>query len=71
LIRPSIESGSFSYEQRALHVLNRVAFGPRPGDFNYVKQMGVENWLKRQLDPFQFLSRLTYGHDLLRYGRSI
>ena len=40
-----------SLGQRALHVLNRLAFGPRPGDIDHVKQIGVENWIEQQLHP--------------------
>jgi uncharacterized protein (DUF1800 family) len=34
-----------------LHVLQRVTYGPRPGDVARVKAMGLEAWLERQLDP--------------------
>jgi uncharacterized protein (DUF1800 family) len=33
----------------ALHVLNRLAFGPRPGDVDRVVQMGVDRWIEEQL----------------------
>jgi uncharacterized protein (DUF1800 family) len=33
------------------HVLNRVAFGPRPGDVDRVREMGVERYLDEQLHP--------------------
>ena len=51
MIRSPIQSDSLSQWQRALHVLNRLAFGPRPADVDYVKQIGVENWIERQLQP--------------------
>jgi uncharacterized protein (DUF1800 family) len=51
MIRPSIRSGNLSPGQRALHVLNRLAFGPRPGDIDYVKELGVEDWIESQLRP--------------------
>jgi len=35
----------------ALHVLNRLAFGPRPGDVDRVAAMGVTNWIEKQLHP--------------------
>lgn len=35
----------------AVHVLNRLAFGPRPGQVDEVMQMGWENWVKQQLRP--------------------
>jgi uncharacterized protein (DUF1800 family) len=38
-------------EQAALHVLNRMAYGPRPGDIERVTQMGVERYLDEQLNP--------------------
>jgi uncharacterized protein (DUF1800 family) len=34
-----------------LHVLQRVTYGPRPGDIARVKAMGLDAWLERQLDP--------------------
>src|ERR1051325_10661645 len=37
--------------QRALHALNRLGFGPRPGDVERVMRIGVDNWIDRQLHP--------------------
>jgi uncharacterized protein (DUF1800 family) len=37
--------------QRALHALNRLAFGPRPGDVDAVLKDGVDIWIARQLHP--------------------
>ncbi|HEX3409966.1 MAG TPA: DUF1800 domain-containing protein, partial [Candidatus Binataceae bacterium] len=37
--------------QDALHVLNRVAFGPRPGDLAAVRQIGVDRYITQQLSP--------------------
>jgi uncharacterized protein (DUF1800 family) len=37
--------------QRALHALNRLTFGPRPGDVAKVTQMGVDKWIEQQLHP--------------------
>jgi uncharacterized protein (DUF1800 family) len=51
MIRPLIQAGGLSQERRALHVLNRLAFGPRPGDIDQVEQTGVKNWIERQLRP--------------------
>ena len=33
------------------HVLNRLAFGPRPADLAEIKRVGVERWIRQQLDP--------------------
>lgn len=36
--------------QKALHVLNRLGFGARPGDLEKVKAMGVEKYIEQQLN---------------------
>jgi len=33
-----------------LHVLNRLTFGPRPGDLERVREQGLEAWIDAQLD---------------------
>jgi uncharacterized protein (DUF1800 family) len=38
-------------ERRALHLLNRLTFGPRPGDVGRVQAMGLEAFLDSQLHP--------------------
>jgi Protein of unknown function (DUF1800) len=35
----------------ALTVINRVSFGPRPGDFERVQQMGIDAYIDEQLHP--------------------
>jgi uncharacterized protein (DUF1800 family) len=35
----------------ALHVLNRIAYGPRPGDVEAVEKMGIRNYIEQQLHP--------------------
>ncbi len=37
--------------QRAIHALNRLTFGPRPGDVDRVMAMGVDKWIDLQLHP--------------------
>ena len=37
--------------QRALHALNRLAFGPRPGDVDKLVKDGVDVWIDQQLHP--------------------
>lgn len=38
-------------EQQALHVLDRLAYGPRPGDLARVEAMGIDRYIDRQLAP--------------------
>ena len=33
------------------HALNRLAYGPRPGDPERVRQMGLAKWIDQQLNP--------------------
>ena len=44
-------SGTMTDEQRVAHVLSRLTYGARPGDFDRVKAMGVEAFINQQLDP--------------------
>jgi uncharacterized protein (DUF1800 family) len=37
--------------ERAHHALNRLAFGPRPGDVDRVVKDGVDVWIAQQLHP--------------------
>ena len=37
--------------EKALHVLNRLAFGPRPGEVDRVLRTGVRSWIEAQLAP--------------------
>ena len=47
--RPA-ESAS-NEQKRAVHALNRLTFGPRPGDVQQVMAMGVDRWIDLQLHP--------------------
>jgi uncharacterized protein (DUF1800 family) len=38
-------------DQEILHALNRLTFGPRPGDVEAVRKMGVKKWIDLQLHP--------------------
>ena len=40
-------------EERATHALNRLTFGPRPGDLERVQAIGVKKWIEMQLNPEQ------------------
>ncbi|HYR46950.1 MAG TPA: DUF1800 domain-containing protein [Thermoanaerobaculia bacterium] len=42
---------SLSDCQKALHVLNRLGFGPRPGDVERVLSMGLPAYIEEQLHP--------------------
>jgi uncharacterized protein (DUF1800 family) len=40
-----------STDEAILHALNRLGYGPRPGDVERVRQMGLAKWIERQLTP--------------------
>ena len=49
--RKKEKSGAMDDQKRALHALNRLTFGPRPGDVDRVAQMGVDRWIDLELHP--------------------
>ena len=40
-----------SKDQQILQAVNRLTFGPRPGDVEEVRRMGVDKWVDLQLHP--------------------
>ena len=38
-------------EQQVVHALNRLGYGPRPGDVERVQRVGLARWIERQLEP--------------------
>ena len=48
-------------EQRALHALNRLTFGPRPGDLQKVMDTDVNDWIEQQLHPEEISDSVLEG----------
>ena len=42
-----------SPEQQIIHALNRLTFGPRPGDIEEIRRIGLDKWIELQLHPDQ------------------
>jgi len=40
-----------STDEAILHALNRLGYGPRPGDVERVRQIGLAKWIEQQLNP--------------------
>ncbi len=49
--RQEYASGELQGDERILHALERFTFGPKPGDVDAVKKMGLEKWFDEQLHP--------------------
>jgi uncharacterized protein (DUF1800 family) len=45
------QAAELSPRERALHVLNRLGYGPRPGDLEQVETMGAKRYIDLQLHP--------------------
>ena len=62
-------------DQQIIQALNRLTFGPRPGDAQKVRAMGLDKWIDLQLRPEridnssydQFASR----YDILKQDQSV
>jgi len=63
-----------SARDSAAHVLNRLAYGARPGEVDSVAAVGVMQWVDAQLDPEQIaddrVDRLVSSSALARYDRA-
>jgi uncharacterized protein (DUF1800 family) len=47
----ALPDSALTPDQRILHVLNRLGYGPRPGDVERVRRMGIAAYIERQLNP--------------------
>ena len=71
---PRLDHRELAADQQVIQALNRLTFGPRPGDAQKVRAMGVDKWIDLQLNPSridntpfeQFASR----YDILNQDQS-
>ena len=49
VLRPDIRE--LPADQQIIQALNRLTFGPRPGDVQKVRVVGLDNWIDQQLHP--------------------
>lgn len=54
-------------DQAILHALNRLAYGPRPGDVERIRKMGLAKWIDGQLNP-QSIDDSALDKRLERYS---
>ena len=63
IVAISTSAATFPKDDEAIaHVLNRTGFGPRPGDIEKVRQLGIQRYLDQQLRP----ERIADGHATAR-----
>ena len=53
-------------EPLALHVLNRLSFGPKPGDLEHIQAIGIDAYLQEQLAPNNRLQPIDLEQKLDR-----
>jgi uncharacterized protein (DUF1800 family) len=63
-------------DKTILHVLNRIGFGPRPGDLDRVREIGLAKYIEQQLYPeriadTQMAARLAAFETLDKSSRDI
>jgi uncharacterized protein (DUF1800 family) len=51
-------------DRRIAHVLNRLTFGPRPGDVDQVRRIGIDAWIEQQLHPDRLTENPALGDRL-------
>jgi uncharacterized protein (DUF1800 family) len=44
-------SASLTAEHEIIHLLNRIGYGPRPGDLERVKRVGLDKYIDQQVHP--------------------
>ena len=49
--KDKVSSPGTNQQKRAVQALNRLTFGPRPGEVQQVMAMGVDRWIDLQLHP--------------------
>jgi len=66
-------SKGFNEDQKVIHLLNRIGFGPRPGDLERVRAMGLDKFIDQQLHPERIEDAATEarlkGIESLRMSR--
>jgi uncharacterized protein (DUF1800 family) len=68
IIHPGHATGPFDQklnsDRQIVHALNRLTFGPRPGDLAEVRRVGLTKWIELQLHPEQITENPVLGERL-------
>ena len=67
---PRLDHRELPADQQVIQALNRLTFGPRPGDAQNVRAMGLDKWIDLQLRPARIddssLDRFVARYDILK-----
>jgi hypothetical protein len=55
--RVTLAPSALTPEQQIVHVLDRLGYGPRPGEVERVRAAGLATWIERQLEPARIVRR--------------
>ncbi len=71
---PAMAQPAATDATQALHLLNRLGYGPRPGDVERVVQMGAQRYIEEQLHPERLalpstLDQRLQAHDTTRLSQ--
>ncbi len=61
------QAATIRSEDRPLHVLNRLGFGPRPGDVERLKSIGIERYIDDQLHPDSIPEPAAFAERIRRF----
>ncbi len=50
-VSTKVHGGQLKGDDRLLQVLNRFTYGPRPGDLEHLRAIGLQAWFNQQLNP--------------------
>jgi uncharacterized protein (DUF1800 family) len=53
-------------DEAIMHAMNRLGYGPRPGDVERIRKMGLEKWIDEQLHP-DSIDDAAFEQRLQRY----
>jgi uncharacterized protein (DUF1800 family) len=59
-----VQADSQPVDPKILHIINRLSFGPRPGDITKVEHIGIEAYIQEQLTPEQIVEPASLSVQL-------
>jgi uncharacterized protein (DUF1800 family) len=71
---PRLDHRELASDQQVIQALNRLTFGPRPGEAPKIRAMGLDKWIDLQLHPEQIdntpFERFADRYDVLKQDQN-